>query len=197
MPHITVARDESKSDYPLLTKLSREEYIKTWGQFDSMMFDFKIKVFGQKRKEYCYAGNWTWTLNLITGTMKQCYKTNFFANIYKNLDKPLKFVNIGHGCKAPHCHNAHAFLCFGAIPELETPYYYELRNRVCADGSEWLQPEMKAFMSCKLNEINEETHPKKDVYINWVYNGIYHVAMFARNVYKKIDKHYKSNEVHK
>ena len=81
LPHITVARDESKSDYPLLTKLSREEYIKTWGQFDSMMFDFKIKVFGQKRKEYCYAGNWTWTLNLITGTMKQCYKTNFFANI--------------------------------------------------------------------------------------------------------------------
>ena len=197
LPHITVARDESKADYPLLTKLSREEYIKTWGQFDSMMFDFKIKVFGQKRKEYCYAGNWTWTLNLITGTMKQCYKTNFFANIYKNLDKSLKFVNIGHGCKAPHCHNAHAFLCFGAIPELDTPYYYELRNRVCADGSEWLQPEMKAFMSCKLNEINEETHPKKDVYINWVYNGIYHVAMFARNLLKKINNHYKSNEVHK
>lgn len=84
-----------------------------------------------------------------------------------------------------------------SIFELDTPYYYELRNRVCADGSEWLQPEMKAFMSCKLNEINEETHPKKDVYINWVYNGIYHVAMFARNVLKKIDKHYKSNEVHK
>lgn len=55
--HITVASDESKPDYPLLTKLSREEYIKNWGQFDSMMFDFKISVFGEKRKEYCYAGN--------------------------------------------------------------------------------------------------------------------------------------------
>lgn len=197
LPHITVARDESKTDYPLLTKLSREEYIKTWGQFDSKMFDFKISVFGVKRKEYCYAGNWTWTLNLITGTMKQCYQTNYFANIYKNVSKPLKFVNIGHGCKAPHCHNAHAFLCFGAIPELKTPYYYELRNRVCTDGTEWLQPEMKSFMSCKLNEINEESHPKKDVFINWIYGIIYAVAINARTFLKKIDKKYKSNEIHK
>lgn len=197
LPHITVARDESKPGYPLLTKLSKEDYIKTWGQFDSMMFDYKISVFGVKRKEYCYAGNWTWTLNLITGTMKQCYQTNFFANIYKNIDKPLKFVNIGHGCKAPHCHNAHAFLCFGAIPELKAPYYYELRNRVCTDGSEWLQPEMKAFMSTKLNETNVESHPAKDVVLNKVYGVVYESAMAARNLLKKVDKNFKSNEVHK
>lgn len=197
LPHITVARDESKSDYPLLTKLSKEDYIKTWGQFDSMMFDFKISVFGEKRKEYCYAGNWTWTLNLLTGTMKQCYMTNYFANIYANPDKPLRFVNIGHGCKAPHCHNAHAFLCFGAIPELQTPLYAELRNRVCSDGTEWLQPEMKAFMSCKLEAANEQTRPKKDVLINWIYNIIYRTAWAARTLLKKVDKHYKSNEIHK
>lgn len=196
LPHITVARDESKPDYPLLTKLSREEYIKTWGQFDSMMFDFKISVFGEKRKEYCYAGNWTWTLNLITGTMKQCYQTNYFQNIYKNINKPIHFVNIGK-CKAPHCHNAHAFLCFGSIPELKTPFYAELRNRVCSDGSEWLQPEMKAFMSCKLDMSNEQTRPHKDVAINFVYNFIYKTAMFARHILKKINKQYKSNEVHK
>ena len=197
LPHITVARDESKPDYPLLTKLSKEDYIKTWGQFDSMMFNFKISVFGQKRKEYCYAGNWTWTLNLLTGTMKQCYKTNYFANIYKNIENPIKFVNIGYGCKAPHCHNAHAFLCFGAIPELETPFYYELRNRVCADGSEWLQPEMKTFMSCKLKDENEESHPTKDLLYNWAYNIIYRTAWTCRTILKKIDKKYKSNEVHK
>lgn len=197
LPHITVARDESKPDYPLLTKLSREDYIKTWGQFDSMMFDFKISVFGQKRREYCYAGNWTWTLNLLTGTMKQCYMTNYFANIFKNPDKPIKFVNIGHGCKAPHCHNAHAFLCFGAIPELKTPYYAELRNRVCMDGTEWLQPEMKEFMSCKLEEDNVLTKPKKDVYINKLYNIIYKTAWTVRTILKSIDKKYKANEQHK
>lgn len=197
LPHITVARDESNPDYPLLTSLSREEYIKTWGQFDSKMFDFKISVFGQKRKEYCYAGNWTFTLNLITGMMKQCYQTNYFTNIYKNPHKPLAFVNIGHGCKAPHCHNAHAFLCFGAIPDLETPYYYELRNRVCNDGTEWLQPEMKAFMSCKLGEINRESHPVRDWFLNRIYGMIWPVAWYGRNLLKKINKRYKANEVHK
>lgn len=197
LPHITVARDESKPEYPLLTKLSRDEYMQTWRQFDSKLFDFKIGVFGQRRREYCYAGNWTWTLNLLTGTMKQCYKTNYFANIFKNPDKPIKFVNIGHGCKAPHCHNAHAFLCFGSIPELNTPYYAELRNRVCADGSEWLQPEMKEFMSCKLAESNELTQPKKDVYLNMIYNVIYNVAWTFRTMLKKIDKKYKSSEQHK
>ena len=193
-PHITVARDESKPDYPLLTKLSREDYIKTWGVFNSKMFDFKISVFGEKRREYCYAGNWTFTLNLLTGTMKQCYKTNYFANIYKHLDKPLRFVNIGRGCKAPHCHNAHAFLCFGAIPELDTPYYAELRNRVCADGTEWLTPEMKAFMSNKLEEDNLALQPKSDIAINFVYNILYRFAMCGRNVLKKLNPSFKANE---
>lgn len=197
LPHITVARDESKPDYPLLTKLSKEDYIKTWGQFDSKMFDFKMSVFGQKRNEYCYAGNWTCTLNLLTGTMKQCYMTNYFTNIYKHPNKPIKFVNIGKGCKAPHCHNAHAFLCFGAIPELKTPYYYELRNRVCVDGTEWLQPEMKAFMSCKLEEENEQSRPLSDVIINKFYGFVYFIFWNIRNAVKMIDKSYKPSERHK
>jgi len=129
--------------------------------------------------------------------MKQCYQTNYFTNVFKHPDKPLRVVNIGHGCKAPHCHNAHAFLCFGAIPELETPYYAELRNRTCIDGSEWLQPEMKAFMSCKLKDDNELTRPKKYVLTNQVYNAVYQTAWTVRNMLKKFDKHYKSNEVHK
>ena len=128
-----------------------------------------------------------------------------FSNLLPNIivfykkysSKIIRYVNIGHGCKAPHCHNAHAFLCFGAIPELETPYYYELRNRVCKDGSEWLQPEMKAFMSCKLNEINKESHQKIDVMINWIYSYIYTSPIWARRILKKINKRYKSNEVRK
>ena len=68
---------------------------------------------------------------------------------------------------------------------------------MCKDGSEWLQPEMKAFMSCKLNEINTESHPKIDVMINWIYGYIYTSAMWARGILKKINKRYKSNEVRK
>ena len=43
LPHITVARDESKPDYPLLTKLSKDDYIKTWGgvRFKTVRFQDK------------------------------------------------------------------------------------------------------------------------------------------------------------
>jgi hypothetical protein len=183
-PHITVARDESKGDYPLLTKLSKDEYYKVWGTFNSLMFDFKMKVFGEKRREYCFAGNWTSTLNLLTGTMKQCYQTNYFSNIYKDTRKPIKFVNMGKKCKAPHCHNAHAFLCLGSIPELETPYYAELRNRKCIDGTEWLRPKMKAFMSTKLEESNRDIRPNSDKIINSLYSVIYPVLLKGKKLLK-------------
>ena len=52
-------------------------------------------------------------------------------------------------------------------------------------------------MSCKLNEINTESHPKIDVKINWIYRYIYTSAMWARGILKKINKRYKSNEVRK
>lgn len=162
-----------------------------------MMFDYKISVFGEKRKEYCHAGNWTATLNLMTGTLKQCYMTNYFTNIYKKIDDPIKFVDIGHGCKAPHCHNAHAFLTFGSIPSLDTPYYSELRNRVCLDGTEWLNSEMKSFMSTKLIDSNKDTHPKQDFYLNKIYNVMYNTWLFSRKVYKLINPSFKSYEQRK
>ena len=48
------------------------------------------------------------------------------------------------------------FLGFGAIPELNSPTYADMRNRVRPDGSEWLQPKIKAMFSQKLNGLNCE-----------------------------------------
>ena len=56
---------------------------------------------------------------------------------------------------------------------------------------------MKTFMSCKLKDENEESHPTKDLLYNWAYNIIYRTAWTCRTILKKIDKKYKSNEVHK
>lgn len=194
LPHVTVARDESKSNFPLLTQLSKEDYQRIWGSFNSKLFDFKLKVFGEKRKEYCYAGNWSYTLNLLTGLMKQCYQTNYFGYIFDNIDKPLAKINIGRACKAAHCHNAHAFLCLGSIPEIKTPYYAELRNRKCHDGSEWLQPEMKSFMSTKLFENNIQTKPIFDIIKNYVWGILWYFAWNGRNILKRINPNYKMNE---
>ncbi len=156
-PHITVARDErNMKEVAILTNLSRNSYKKTWSLNNSPLFDYKISVFNQKRREFCYAGDWTFSLDLGSGIMSQCICSLYRQNIFDNVAEPIKFKAIGHHCLLPHCWNAHAYLSFGSIPEHQAPTYDTLRNRVCEDGSEWLQPEMKSFMQRKLKEANEE-----------------------------------------
>ncbi len=153
--HISVARDDRKKDVPILTNLSREQYLKTWGEFNSEFFDFKMSTFNVKRKEFCYAGAWSGYLDLGTGEMRQCYCGNV-QNIYENLDKKIDFQHcIGWKCREPHCFNSHAFLTVGLIPELETPTYAIMRNRTTIDGKEWLSQEMKEFLSHQLKEENQ------------------------------------------
>lgn len=170
VPHITVARDERVGGtLPILTELSREEYKKVWGdKYRSALFDYKFSIFEKKRNEFCYAGDWSAYLNLQTGEMKQCYSANFSWNIYDDVSKSIPWVAIGHNCKELHCYNGHAWLALGDIPELSAPTYAELRNRICSDGSEWLRPQMKAFMGTKLYDSNKEYGALKKMYIDFL-----------------------------
>lgn len=163
LPHVTVTRDESTDKIALLTSLSREEYKKTWSQFDSAMFDFKFSIFNQKRKEFCHAGDWSFELNLQNGIYTQCYHGKVLGNI-KDMDKPLYFEPIGY-CPIAHCFNSHAFLAFGDIPELQAPTYAEERNRVTPTG-EWLKPNCKEFFSTKVYDNNHDISQKtkKEIY---------------------------------
>ncbi len=158
LPHITVARNNMDKNLPILTNLSRTEYQKVWGQFNSEMFNYKMKCFNVKRKEFCYAGAWTAFLMMGSGELKQCYLGKTInSNIYENIDKPIDFnMPIGYKCPDAHCFNSHAWLCFGDIPEHQAPTYAEIRNRICNDGSEWLKPKIKNFFSTKLEESNKK-----------------------------------------
>lgn len=150
--HVTVAREESKPGIPILTALSREDYIKVWGQFDSPLFDFKMKIFGQSRKEFCYNGLWGGCINLETGSISKCYRLRP-TGIFDNTSAPIDFCPVGK-CEKAHCYNGHVWLSLGMIPELDTPAYTELRDRVTADGRHWVGQEMRLFLSQKLADNN-------------------------------------------
>lgn len=180
--HITVPRDYTKSELSLLTKKPRNEFKKIWDTFKSNLFDYKWSVFEQKRREFCYAGDWSVFLNMYTGELKQCYQGKILANVYEDINKPIKFEAIGCNCKEPHCYNAHAWLVWGSIPELKAPTYAELRNRVCKDGTEWLNPETKAFYSTKLYESNKEYSFKRKLIINLKHK------LFPSKTYRKFLK---------
>jgi len=159
--HVTVARDEKKAEFPILTKYSREEYKKIWGSFHSDLFDFKISVFGEKRKEFCYAGVWGGILDIGTGVLRACDNTLLRQNIFEDISKPIRFKAIGQ-CNKSHCHNAHAWLTLGMVPCLKTPYYFQMRNRQDAEGRDWLNPQMKAFLGQKLGNENERFNQSKE-----------------------------------
>lgn len=165
LPHITIGRKDT-DDIPPLTEHKFEEYIDIWKGFESEIFNYKTTIFGKKRKEFCYAGEWSAYLNLVTGDLRQCYCGRKIDNIYQNINKPIKFLPIGCHCTQPHCYNGHSFLSFGDIPELESPTYDLLRNRICSDGTEWLKPEMKAFMQSKLKDSNIEYDEKRKRKVN-------------------------------
>ena len=128
--HVTIARDErTKNRLPMLTQLSRQNYIDTWKTFDSALFDYKLTIFGHKRREFCYAGDWSFCVNLATGKMKQCYRSYYRTDIFRDISRPIPFRAIGNCCKEHHCYNGHSLIVLGDIPSQSTPTYAQLRNR--------------------------------------------------------------------
>lgn len=174
--HITIGRDDRKPGIDILSDYSFEKYNEIWSIFKSDLFDYKSTIFYKKRKEFCYAGDWSVYVNLGTGSLTQCYCGVELDNIYIDITKPLKFNAIGYECTQPHCYNGHAFLALGVIPDLNAPKYSELRNRYNDKGEEWLTENMKLFMSQKLKDNNDE------------YLGIQKEANYIRNSFIKKGK---------
>ena len=159
LPHITVCRIEN-GNVPLMSKLPKEEFIRTWENFDSELFNFKIDIFGEERKEFCYAGAWSYTLQLVDGTLRQCYRGRKLQNIFEDINAPIKEIPIGCNCLDAHCWNGHAFLAFGDIPEMKTPTFEKERNRKTENG-DWVTKKMADFMSTKLSESNKTLNDKQ------------------------------------
>ena len=173
---VTVGRSEYNS-MSLLSDYSRDEFVDQWSKFDSPMFDFKMGLLGVKRKEFCYAGDWTLRVDLYSGEASPCYSQPFKQNIFDNPDKPINFIPVGCHCAMPFCINGHAHMCLGVIPSYPSPTYAEIRNRQREDGTEWFSPKCKETFSAKLYETNEEYSKLRKAYIN--ISWYFRTAMFA------------------
>lgn len=154
LPHVTVARDVTTPDYHVLTKYSMEDYNKLWGQFSSKMFDLKNKWYGIQNNRYCYAGNWSYLLDLYSGDYKSCYRFAPLGNIFDDISVPLSVVPVGFGCKMPYCFNNHAFYAFGCVPDIKCDSYLDMRNHQDINGDFWVKKEMADFMNQKLYQNN-------------------------------------------
>ncbi len=156
LPQIAVTRREDGfpvKQVVLHTDGTKEDYIAAGKQFNSPLFDFTLKNFLVKRKEFCYAGDWAYQLNLQTGLLKRCYCSCVVQNIFKDTKKPIFQMAVGHACNSLYCNNSSHFMSQGIIPEVAGPSYAELRNRPEAD---WYTPAMREVLSGKLSDTNKE-----------------------------------------
>jgi hypothetical protein len=153
LPHITIARDDRTKQIERLTKLPVDVFTQTWSVFDSAFFNYKTRIYGVRQTGFCYAGKWSMYTDLTTGEAWKCYYGGSLGNIFAHPDEPLPEVPTGK-CPLPHCYNGHTLLTMGLIPDADAPGYGELRDRERADGTHWLQDEMRAFMDTKLADAN-------------------------------------------
>lgn len=155
LPHLSIARNDKTEGIDYLTELSMEEYDRIWSQFDSGFWRFKKSIFKQKRKEFCYAGDWLLYIDLTTGETTPCYFGKVTGNVFECPDEPLPQKPVGR-CEIKHCYNGHALLTLGIIPRFTNVRYGDIRNREKGDGTQWLTPELLSFFNSTLVESNEE-----------------------------------------
>ena len=152
-PQVALTRDEATRPMKIWTSKTNDEYYAEGEKFDSPLFRFTCKNFNVKRKEFCYAGDWSGVLNLQTGWLSKCYANNEGQNIFDDIDKPIEFKAIGHNCRNSYCVNSSHFMSLGVIPQMDTPTYAQLRNR---PEARWYSDEMDQFLNCKLSQSNRE-----------------------------------------
>lgn len=162
LPHVTIARDDRTKEIGYLTSMPLEQYDKIWSQFDSGFWQYKKTIFGKKQTRFCYAGIWSYYVDLTTGIATQCYCGKTLGNLFENPHEPFPEDPIAH-CSIAHCYNGHILLTLGLIPRATDCRYGDLRNRIRTDGREWLQPELKNFFNSQLMDTNPILSKRKKI----------------------------------
>ncbi len=167
--HVTEPRDMTKESMPRIASGDLREHQALWRRFGSELFEYRQTTWDvNRREEFCYAGEYSFSLVLSSGFLYQCCRGRL-QNIFEDLEEPVHFMACGNNCPLPHCYNSHVWDCLvGVIPDLQSPSYAMLRNRVCEDGSEWLSPACKVFFSERLCELHEEYNEKRRIFTNGI-----------------------------
>lgn len=154
MPHITFTRDANKENLDLLSELSLKEYQETWEVFDSELFRLKCDLYQKTICQDCYAGCWSYRVNVMNGNLQSCYQQELNGTIFDQNRKTFPVMTVGNRCGLNYCFNNHAFLAWGDAPQISCADYLAVRDRIDADSNHWVKEPYAAAMGQKLYENN-------------------------------------------
>lgn len=149
LPHVTIARDDTKLDRPIYTNLSYDEYYEIWSSFHSELFEVKWEYYS-KHITSCNAGHDSLYIDLFSGNIMRCLAQPVIDNLYSSSKEMLEYDRVGDECKLPYCYNNHAYLTLGISPDVDTVSFAQVRDRKKDDGSHWLTSEVRKFIGQKL-----------------------------------------------
>lgn len=126
MPHCTPSivfeeKDDIKRDGKLKTspECTPEFVNKINEQFNSDIFRISTKLLDVNVKDiFCYAGEWSFCVDLRSGAMVKCHACKPEANFYKDLKRLPKLLPIGNNCQIATCALQYNFVAEGLIPEI-------------------------------------------------------------------------------
>ena len=109
-------------------------------------------LYGVKRTEFCYAGDWSFCLNLVNGDISSCPGSQVYQNIFKDLNQPIKFEPVAKNCHADYCSCGNVLQSLGITPDLTYyPNYFEM---FLENG--YYSETIKSALSKKLYTTNKE-----------------------------------------
>lgn len=152
LPQVSFPKKNSrgKNWLPLCADLQKTYSAGT--AFDSPYMQFTKKYYNYSRKRFCYAGAWSFYLDLASGWISKCYGHRHFQNIYDDTDKPIRYSAVGNFCLSKQCGGG-LFLPQGIVPSLKCPSYPSIKDRPEAN---WYTPRYKQFLSQQLTKANRQ-----------------------------------------
>lgn len=181
-PHLALTRDEHARLVRRYTDRSFYEMAKQSESYDTLMYRTQLINFDVPRPRFCYAGDWSFFLNICTGEVRKCYGMPVEQNIYKRPEGPIRFEAIGRHCPLQYCTNGDTFLVFGLAPERYLGVSYgDTRFRASS-----VTPEMRDLLnSIRLYETNAKYDQSRKRHVNaWYRPMIYHL----KGVWNRIKK---------
>ena len=162
LPHVLGGRDETTPGKygELETKLDKEEFYKIWSSFDSNLFKFQYSDFSKPLNNmFCYAGDYTGSLDLGTGEFYSCPGGPKLTNFFENIEERVAFFPVGRTCPFPFCFCGFFLQVLAGVgrEEYEQKYTFNtFRDRTCTDGSTWLNTNIRELFSHRCSEFHED-----------------------------------------
>ncbi len=171
LPHVLGGRDETTPGKygELETKLEKKEFYKIWSSFDSDLFEFQYSEFLKPLDNmFCYAGDYTGSLDLGTGEFYSCPGGMKITNFFEDIEDKVVFFPVGRTCPFPFCFCGFFLQVLAGVgrEEYNPKYVFSMfRDRICTDGSTWLNTNIRELFSHRCSEYHEDLTFEQKAYI--------------------------------